>query len=511
MKKINVLFFGINSSDKSRDLTILNRSYGSHRLATFLRENNVAVEVIDYTLFWKIEELKELFKSRYSSELVFVGFSILFNLWSEKATEFVRWIKKEYPDLPIVVGGNSVLMMQDIPEVDLWIDGYGEYAVLELIRSLKNQRTNDLHFDTNLDRSGKIIRAMKTYPAYPMLDYSVKFDKNDFILPYEWGAMELSRGCRFQCAYCGFPILGVKKDHTASAESFKENLIYNYDNFGIKNYTIFDETFNDGVDKIKKYADVVEKLDFDVFFSGYIRLDLMITRTESREQLARMNLAGHYYGVESLNYDTLKAIGKGMHPDKIKQGLIDIRDYFNKNSKFYRAHANFIAGLPHETVESLNATVSWLSDNYLDQSFHMHPLVVIKKELLEQETNSSKISKNPELYKIELLDSTVRRNSEPVTKEFLDKNIITNSPNFTNWKNPQMTAKIASDISRSLNPRNRKLAPVYNLEIPYFLNKSNSLTPEYLKNFNKSDIPHDFRDTVVADFINGYIKKKLSF
>ena len=83
--------------------------------------------------------------------------------------------------------------------------------------------------------------------------------------------METSRGCRFACSYCNFPILGVKGDYTRSQECFERNIKENYDEWGVTEYIITDDTFNDYIPKIQKYGDVVQSLSFEPNFTGYVR------------------------------------------------------------------------------------------------------------------------------------------------------------------------------------------------------------------------------------------------
>ena len=50
--------------------------------------------------------------------------------------------------------------------------------------------------------------------------------------------------------------------------------------------------------------------------------------------LDKMKMFGHFYGIESFNHMSTKAISKGMHPDKVKQGLIDIKNYYSMMKYF---------------------------------------------------------------------------------------------------------------------------------------------------------------------------------
>jgi radical SAM superfamily enzyme YgiQ (UPF0313 family) len=228
------------------------------------------------------------------------------------------------------------------------------------------------------------------YPAYPFKDATVLYEKRDFIQTHEWGMIEFTRGCKFKCLYCNYPILGVKDDHTRNVDSVREQLLYNYNEFGIENYVVADETFNDHSEKIIKFADVIETLPFKPYFTGYIRADLLISRKQDWEHLVRMGFFGHFYGVETFNAKAGKAIGKGMSPDKVKEGLLAVKNYFTKKSnKQYRAIIALIGGLPHETIESLNETTEWIKKNWKDQVAMANTLEIAN---LENEFRPSELS-----------------------------------------------------------------------------------------------------------------------
>ena len=69
------------------------RPGGAHRIATVLREEGWDVEVIDWSTYWTLDELKELAKLRINSNTVFCGFSSFFQHWDNHIEEFVIWLK----------------------------------------------------------------------------------------------------------------------------------------------------------------------------------------------------------------------------------------------------------------------------------------------------------------------------------------------------------------------------------------------------------------------------------
>lgn len=350
------------------DVGYLNRSGGIYRIATILRNEGLDVEVIDYSNFWTLEQLKQVFQSRHSGDLKFIGFSHLFSIWPQVLEDFCSWVKTAYPEIKIM-SGSSVFPKFETEYIDYYIRGYGEIAMVELVKYMCSNGPRP-RFMLDAPKGKKIIDANTNYPAYPMRSSVIIYEDRDFLEPDEWLVTEFARGCKFQCAFCNFPILGVKGDYTRDADDFELQMRDAYDRFGIQNYIVADETFNDRTEKITKFADVVERLGFDTFFSGFIRADLLISRPKDREELLRMNFLGQFYGVETFHPTAAKAIGKGMDPDRVKEGLVDLKKYFTTHGKKqYRATLALIFGLPGEDFESLDRSKKWLIDNWQTQNF----------------------------------------------------------------------------------------------------------------------------------------------
>jgi radical SAM superfamily enzyme YgiQ (UPF0313 family) len=352
----------------------LKRASGAHRIASFLRENEWDVEVVDYTDAWDIEELKEFSKSRISSKTVFIGFSIFFYYWPDKMVEFAQWIKKEFPWVKTVIGGQSKQII-NTAGIDYYVHGYGEYAILELVKSMLGNSNANIRFDSLYFGTKKVITANHAYPAFPMKSLRIKYEDRDDIQPWEWLTMEFARGCIFNCPYCNFPVLGVREDHTRTAEDFEAEFIENYERWGVKHYYIADETFNDYSEKITKYADIVAKTNIKPYFSGFLRADLLVARPQDWDPLIALGAFGHFYGIETMNYESSKVIGKGMATERLQSGLSEIRRYF-KSKGPYRGSMGIVVGLPHETIESQMNTFKWLDKNWAGESTHVWPLEI---------------------------------------------------------------------------------------------------------------------------------------
>lgn len=358
----------------------VSRPLGAHRMAHFLRGDGLDIEVIDWANFWTLSELKELFKSRYSDSLKFIGISSMFGTWNSIMDDFCKWIKTHYPNV-FIISGASTNPLFKTDYIDYYIAGYGEYATLELLKYLLSNGAKPRFMIPGI-RGKKIIDANNQYPAYPMKSLMVKYQHRDFIEPREWLSIETSRGCKFNCKFCSYPILGVKEDYSRDAEDFADQLKDAYDRFGVFKYNIADETFNDSLDKIKKFNSVIPALNFSPVFNAFIRADLLISNPAQLEELVKMGVYGHFYGIETFNAKSGKTIGKGMNPERLKQGLLDVKQYFqNHGSKRYRGTIALIIGLPFETKDSIEDTKTWLLNNWSDQSVRINVLNIPISEL----------------------------------------------------------------------------------------------------------------------------------
>lgn len=363
--------------------TFRRRTTGTYRIATHLRDHGYDTEVIDFMFAWTLDELKEIARSRLDENSKMVGIGSIFDSNSPTLATFLTWCKETWPQLLILAGSQDLWHIASLP-ADYHITGYGEKGVIAALKgNVEYQEKISVHGVTNRHVN---CHAIEEYQAYPEPTLHVSYEDRDFIEPNESLVMETSRGCKFQCKYCNFPVLGVKGDYTRDADNFREDLIRNYDKWGVTNYVLADETFNDAPSKITKFANVVQSLDFETNFGGFVRLDLIASRDGEMEELARMRHNSHMYGIESTNRPSTKAIGKGMDPQKLLDKALEIKEYFMKNNDFYRGEMSFICGLPYETRETLQKTLDWI-DNYWKGESHMWYALAIFGETSEARAN----------------------------------------------------------------------------------------------------------------------------
>jgi len=382
------------------------RTAGAHRIATYLRDLGWDIEVLDFVMGWNIEQLKQFTNSRVQKSTKFIGFGGTFPIWSPVLELYFKWIKETYPHITVIAGG-QISNLYKI-QADWYIDGFGEKAIEALLKHLFGNSNEKLKYQI-FSNGRKIIKGNLDYKSYPMKSLLIKYQDRDFIQANETLVTELGRGCIFNCKFCNFPILGVKEDHSRDADDLFFELQDTYDRYGVTSYHLADETVNDYTEKLEKFAGAVRRLNFRPNLVGFARADLFAKRQQDWDIMLEMGFVGHHYGIESTNIESLKLIGKGMNPDKLLSGLLQGRDYFKKHG-VYKGQVSLIAGLPHETPQTLEKSILWFNDNWHSESVMLFPLYIPKNDgkdtasklSLEWESHGYRLSKHdlfPEIIK----------------------------------------------------------------------------------------------------------------
>lgn len=461
------------------------RSTGAYRIANLLRDNDFDADVIDWYSKWRWEELDSYIDKRFDS-LDFIGIT---NTWlmDEQIIELTTWLKAKYPDAYIVVGGQKPFQ-RDVG-ADLVIFGFSEYA-LEAVLDWKYKNGPEPKGKYFNNKSVFYIDANEHYPStfYPSL--RTYYTDNDFIKPNDVLTIELSRGCKFKCKYCNYPFLNIKEDTSRTEDEIYNELMDNYNRYGATRYIIADDTFNDRDEKIEKLANVVERLPFQPNFASFIRVDLLISRPRQLDLLIRARVWAHFYGIETFHPLAGKTIGKGMDPNKVKQGLLHIKKTFFEKLGMYRGTIGMIAGLPYEPVSHWNESYEWLSTNW--NSFIFWALHISKDP---NNTTQSLISQDWEKYGYKEIDNDYDASHGITHKK--DDFIV-------NWKADWASLEQATEFVERVQPAIIKKTKVPNFDVLCFLDFSNFLDITFYEHVSvKKYKLHSER------VINTYIKNKL--
>jgi radical SAM superfamily enzyme YgiQ (UPF0313 family) len=370
------------------------RYSGAYKAATVLRQNGFTVQVVDHFLLAGLERTFAVLEKFVGPNTLFVGFSTTFmNPTYEhiaydgsfkykkvkRAGGGIQSISSAYEQIPIIdaemdlirekikaINPSTQLVMGgakagycEQPQMDAFILGYADRSIVEYARYLRGENPlfqfkvigNQMVVDNDMDADG-----------YDFVNSCILYDESDHIKPEDVLPIETARGCIFKCKFCSYRLIGkTKNDYIKTKETVYSEFMRNYEKFGTTRYIFTDDTYNESVQKLELFAEAIHRLPFKIEYTTYLRLDLIYTFRDMADLLKESGLKSGTFGIETLNHEAGKLIGKGMHPDKTREVLEWLRNEKGWKGNILTA-SGFIVGLPKETRETVEAWAEQILD-----------------------------------------------------------------------------------------------------------------------------------------------------
>jgi radical SAM superfamily enzyme YgiQ (UPF0313 family) len=382
-----IIFYG------NSDIPGSPKTAGPFRIATELRKHGYTVMCIDITVFNGFDdEFKKIYSSFVSEDTLWTGISGTFlrdifgkpqmptliqhkeysrdpDCLDKGVYEFVEYAKSLNPNMKLLLGGARLHRLSNFGFVTF--EKYVDKEIVEYTDFLSKKPGK-----RNLKYLSNVIEGQE---FEDFVTSQIVYDKNDIIFENDTLPLEVARGCIFRCKFCSYPLNGKKKgEWIKHANSLREELIRNYEEFGVTNYAFSDDTYNDSLDKIKMLRDeVFTKLPFQIKWSSYIRLDLMVRFPEMVDVLKDSGIKSAVCAIESLNPRSAKAIGKGLDP---QLQIEFVREIKKDKWKDVLISSNFILGLPYDSKEYIDEFEQWiLGDQNPFDYWYIFPLGIFPK------------------------------------------------------------------------------------------------------------------------------------
>ena len=503
----------------------IKRAPGAHKIATHLRREGWNVEVLDFVQSWTLEELKEFSRQRVTKDTKFLGLSATFSIRFKVLFEFTKWFKEEYPDILVIGGSQAFHNCEGLP-LDYMVHGYGELAMSAI---LKGNPIYTEHKWLN-GHTFRRVDATHNYMAARMKNLSTHYEERDYIQPQEVLTVEFGRGCIFNCHFCTLTYRNIRDDHSRAEDNLYTELLENYEKWGTTNYSISDETVNDYTEKIEGFASAIKKLPFRPNMAGYIRGDLLVHKHKDWQAIEDIGLNTQFYGIESFHRPSARAVGKGMETGKLQDGLLEYKDYMKSRGHF-QAHLSLIAGLPHETLDSLRETKAWIQENWVGQSSQIMPLWIpdqvrpyeeqsrfamdpakygFHRTTMAQSTNQLDWEPGPQGRFGGLFNEILRREQEQEGKVFYntEESTFQEEMSFMNWKSDTLNLyQVLNYLEHEWYVDDEQLAKEPPLPFSYH---NWLIDPKYKwEDMSKPKRDLDMPEQLASEFISDYKKKKL--
>lgn len=333
-------------------------SLGLASLAVYCQQQRIETEIIDLRLSHRtIGDVLDFIKK---NNPILVGITA-FTTEVTAANEVAGEIKKEFPKLPVVVGGPhpSVIPEETLSEFsnfDIAVIGEGEMTIVELIQIFESEEKNKIGNVPGIAfrRNGKIIVNQPRQPieeinslSFPCWDlFEIKYYNQIF-------PVSTSRGCPYRCYFCTPNYLG-NKVRVRDYQNVIEEIEWLVNKFGAKRIQFADATLG----LLKENAILMCEELIKKGLNKKIKWDCE-TRADSVSLplLKKMREAGCEwiaFGVESGDERILKeVVKKGETKEQIENAVSLTKQAGIKVRCF------FILGHYTETVESIKETINF--------------------------------------------------------------------------------------------------------------------------------------------------------
>ena len=350
---MNVVLFNLQ-----QPTNVFYRNFGCYKLASEIRRAGITCQVVEFLHFMSPQDFESVLTkfiiNNPDAKIVGVSTTFMASSYFYKSGNFIKSRLLRILELcaergiKLVFGGANALKIKSLdPAFDKakcqYFIGYADTAFIEYCKAVVIDGKNPA-----------IIGGINNFDTkaanYDFASIQMEYGDNDFIFPNEALLLEISRGCIFRCKFCAYPLNGkTKNDHIKCEDVLREELLDNYNRFGTTKYVIVDDTYNDSIEKMQMVANVVQSLPFkdEVEFAAFVRFDLIASNFDAQlDLIKKINLKYMFFGIETLNDESGRLIGKGMPIKKTIDNLRRLRAEYD-----CYVSIGLIIGFPTDNLE----------------------------------------------------------------------------------------------------------------------------------------------------------------
>ena len=333
-------------------LTTFNSSYIHKNLALrwlyVAKPESVYAEIKEYTIKDNISNVID-----YIVENNFNVVAISTYIWNVSETsQLIKEISKLKKNIKVILGGPEVTYENDEwfdLDIDAIILGEGERSIWDYLIN------NDETYVKVKPRQFKPIRKEEiAYLETLESPYNLEIDHKNMENQYLY--VEASRGCPFRCSYC---LSSLDNNVRFFSLAYLEKIFDDVKHFKINQVKFLDRTFNAHKERTKQLYEMLEK------YSNIESFQVEIVADRLSEDLVEMIIAPqnrhrfrYEVGIQSFNLKTLKSVDRHQDNDLVKEVMVKLL------SNEVVIHADLIAGLPYEGLESFNDSFNQLAVLY---------------------------------------------------------------------------------------------------------------------------------------------------
>ncbi len=319
---------------------------GLYYLASTLIQLGHDCTILNWSSMQNQQGLMEQELRRLSPDIVAI--SILHaNRWG--GIDIARLSKKICPERPVIFGGPGATfvwqhLLANFQEIDAIVMGEGENTMAELVQTIETKGFSDLESIAGLAfRRHGVPQKTAERPFIQDLD-----TLPDPSLHFSFQHVISSRGCPWNCAFCGSPKIWRRTVRFHSSNYFVTQLA-RLNKQGQNFFFVSDDTFTLKKDRVISICKGIIDANLSIEWAAISRVNIV-----DEEILYWMRRAGCIqisYGVESGSARIRKILNKNITDKEIHRAFRLTKSYG------IMPRAYFIYGSPGENKETINESV----------------------------------------------------------------------------------------------------------------------------------------------------------
>ncbi|RUW57011.1 radical SAM protein [Mesorhizobium sp. M8A.F.Ca.ET.021.01.1.1] len=343
-------------------------------LASVLRDQNHTVSLFRVSAFWEEHWLHEgpigaNYERAADAILIespdLVGFSTEYYTFHHVA-KIAAEIKRRSPRTVVILGGPQATATPEatlklFPQFDLIVRGESEVTLLDLVDALESDRPLAdvpglcIRTDGTLVRtaSRRLIDSLDTLPV-PAFDL-VPIAATDLV------SIEAGRGCPFSCAFCSTNNFWHRRYRIKSPARLCDELEHLQQTYGVTNFSLIHDCLTANRREVVALCDEITRRQLAISWGCSSRTDTM--DVELAELMAAAGFTNVYFGLESGDPDTQKAIKKNLDLDASFSLIRQLR------ARGVQVTTPFMVGFPGETYPAVKHTFSAINRALMEDVF----------------------------------------------------------------------------------------------------------------------------------------------
>lgn len=341
-------------------------------IASTVKEHNITIlDCIQKN--WKLDKFKWYLEGNRKNKISFDIIGIqCYTVDLNTVKDLSRIIKEIMPNATVLAGGPQPTLdprgtLNYLPDIDYVFIGEGEISFPKFVDIFVKNRlsrnnvkkvpgiayrvgkkiyTTERVFPENLDNFDPRwdLYDMKNYPVAP---------HGAFCKQYPTAPLIVTRGCPFNCKFCGGSLISGKRIRSHSVDYVIRQIEFLTKNYGIREIHIEDDNFTLNRKFVAEFCKklIQKKLDISWACPNGVRVDTLDTKLS--RLMKKSGLYSVSIGIESGSDRILNLMNKRLTTKTIEEKVKMIRKEGLEIIGF------FILGYPGETEKDINKTIDF--------------------------------------------------------------------------------------------------------------------------------------------------------